>query len=295
MNGRLRLPTVPNYSFPGCEGSQSLVVGGAGGGVGTAVVKLLLQSGSQVVVVDRDEGRLNELARAYGADGDLRPVVADVATEHGLETLRETVRTSRLVTRHLVNVIGGVTPAEIGGFLDLSRQGWSKALETNTDYALWTCQIVARELIAAGLGGGSMVNLTVADATRAMPWFSGYAAARSALESMTRTMAIELAGNGIRCNSVGWGLIDSPRMHPGDGESSELEKLIPMGRRGAVSEIATCVAFLLSDLASYVTGQNLAADGGLSGIGPHYAGQGHRPVFLESEEALRAVRKASDA
>lgn len=294
MKGRLRIPAVPGYSFPGFRGSQALVVGGAGGGVGTAVVKLLLQSGSRVVVVDRDEERLNELVHAYGADGVLQPVVADVATECGLEILRETVRSSRLVTRHLVNVIGGVTPAEIGGFLDLSKRGWSKALETNTDYALWTCQIVARELVASGVQGGSLVNLTVADASRAMPWFSGYAAARSALESMTRTMAIELAGNGIRCNSVGWGLIDSPRMHPGSGETSELEKLIPMGRRGTVSEIATCVAFLLSDLASYVTGQNLAADGGLSGIGPHFAGPGHRPVFLESEEALRAVSETRD-
>lgn len=140
--------------------------------------------------------------------------------------------------------------------------------------------------------GGSLVNLSVADARRAMPWFSSYGAARSALEAATRTMAVELGPLGIRANSVGWGLIDSPRAHSGAGSDGHREReLIPLGRRGTVVEVATMVLFLLSDLSSYITGQNMVVDGGLSLRAAHDGPLHNIPEFLESEPARRTLHE----
>jgi NAD(P)-dependent dehydrogenase (short-subunit alcohol dehydrogenase family) len=144
-------------------------------------------------------------------------------------------------------------------------------------------------MVADG-SGGSIVNLSVADARRAMPWFAPYGAARSALEAATRTMAVELGPLGIRVNSVAWGLIDSPRAHSGAGSDGSRERdLIPLGRRGSVADVAAMVLFLLSDLGSYVTGQNAVVDGGLSLRGGHDGPLDNIPEFLESEPARRTL------
>ena len=154
-----------------------------------------------------------------------------------------------------------------------------------------TCQLAARRMIDSGIAG-SLVNLSVADAGRAMPWFAFYGAARSGLEALTRTMAVELGPLGIRANSVAWGLINSPRAHSGAGSDGSRERqLIPLGRRGSVAEVASAVMYLLVDLSSYITGQNVVVDGGLSLRAPHDGPRHNIPEFLESEPARQELQE----
>jgi NAD(P)-dependent dehydrogenase (short-subunit alcohol dehydrogenase family) len=267
-----------------------VVVGGAGGGVGTAVVTMLVASSARVLVVDRAADRLEQLvARFPDAVAGVRAVVTDA---EGLAAVERAL--ARTPVHALVNVVGGVTPGDIGHFLDLTSEQWQQSLALNLQYAVRTCQLAARRMVAEG-HGGALINLSVADAATAMPWFSAYGAARSALEAATRTMAVELGPFGIRANSVAWGLVDSPRAHSGRGSDGERERqLIPLGRRGLVAEVAAAALFLASALGSYVTGQNIVVDGGLSLRTSHYGPRHNIPEFLESEPARAALHEALD-
>lgn len=286
MTGSLQIPPTPQHRFPGLADTTAVVVGGAGGGVGTAVVAMLVSSGARVVVVDRATDRLQSLAGRFSPV--VAGVVADVLTVDGLAAFERAI--ADLPVSSLVNVVGGVGPDGIAHFLDMDAEQWSRSAEHDFAYAVRTCQIVARRIASTG-NQGSLVNLSVADAQRAMPWFSAYAAARSALDSATRTMAVELGSLGIRANSVAWGLVNSPRAHSGAGSDGSLERdLIPLGRRGAVADVASAVLFLLSGLSSYITGQAIVVDGGLSLRGPHYGPRDNIPEFLESEPMRRTLR-----
>ena len=288
MTAPLTVPEVPDHCFPGLAGKTAVVIGGASGGVGTACVALLARSGAHVVVVDRDAGRLEQLAACFPEM--VTTVTADVTTDQGIDGVDRGI--SAMSPCALVNVVGGVTPGAVGHFLDLTAVQWQRSLEVNLTYAMRTCQIVARRMSAARQSG-SIVNLSVADARHAMPWFSSYGAARSALEALTRTMAVELGPLGIRANTVAWGLINSPRAHAGSGSDIEQERaLIPLGRRGSVGEVAATVLFLLSELGSYITGQCLVVDGGLSLRPSHYGPNHSIPVFLESEPTRERLRSA---
>ncbi|WP_162834405.1 SDR family NAD(P)-dependent oxidoreductase [Amycolatopsis circi] len=288
MTGRIRIPEIPPHVFPELAGKTSAVVGGGGGGVGTAAVALLVQSGAKVLVVDRAAERLDQLIDHFGPS--VTGVVADITTAAGMHEFDRVIAETDL--KSLVNVVGGVMPGEVAHFLELDAQQWQRSLDLDFTYAVRTCQIAARRM-AATKTQGALVNLSVADARHAMPWFAAYGAARSALEAATRTMAVELGALGIRANSVAWGLVDTPRAHSGQDSDGSLERaLIPLGRRGNVAEVATAVVFLLTDLSSYITGHTLVVDGGLSLRGPQY-GAGHNiPEFLESGSARNRLLEA---
>lgn len=286
MTAPLRVPDVPDHRFPGFTGKTAVVVGGAGGGVGTACVALLVRSGAHVVVADRDARRREELEAHF--PHRVTTVAVDVTSEEAGEVIGRAVAAAPPCA--LVNVVGGVTPDEVGHFLDVTPRQWQHSLDVNLTYAMRTCQVVARHM-AAARQPGAIVNLSVADARHAMPWFSSYGAARSGLEALTRTMAVELGPLGIRANSVAWGLIRSPRAHDGTGSDSSRERdLIPLGRRGSVAEVATAVLFLLSDLGSYITGQCVVVDGGLSLRQSHYGPHDNLPEFLESQPTRARLR-----
>lgn len=289
MTVELVVPEVPGYHFPGLAGKTAVVVGGAGGGVGTACVALLARNGAKVAVVDRDEVRLSQLADAIP---QVVGVLADVTTQGGIDALDMALTATAPAA--LVNVVGGVTPDEVGHFLELTPQQWQHSLSVNLTYAARTCQIVARRMVAVGQSG-ALVNLSVADARLAMPWFAAYGAARGGLEALTRTMAVELGPLGIRANCVAWGLINSPRAHAGATSDGTMERdLIPLGRRGTVAEVAAMVTFLLSDAGSYVTGQCIAVDGGLALRASHHGPVSSIPEFLESDSTRARLTETFD-
>lgn len=269
--------------LPGLAGKSVVVVGG----VGSAVVRTLLASEAKVIVVDRDSDRSSALVEAAGGGSVLTTIQADVTLPAGLQAVTHGLDACGRVDG-LVNVVGGVDAGGIGHFLDQDASQWRETLERNALYAVQTCQIVARRLVRTG--GGSLVNLSFIDGARAAPWFAAYGSARSALDAATRTMAVELGPFNIRANTVSWGLVNSPRMHPDETRMRDEERSrIPVGRRGDAAEVAHAVAFLVSDLASYITGQNIMVDGGLSLKGAHYQGQGNLPAFVQSPDVARRL------
>jgi NAD(P)-dependent dehydrogenase (short-subunit alcohol dehydrogenase family) len=179
----------------------------------------------------------------------------------------------------LVNVVGGALFDDWHRLADYDMDAFDRLIGRNVRYAVVSCREVAHALIAAGRPG-AIVNVSSV-AARGTPLLSGYGAAKAALESFGRTMAMEWGLRGIRVNAVAPGTIKTPRAGQSD-LAEEAAKSIPLGRRGNPDDIAHAVVFLLSDLASYITGQTLVVDGG-STVGPP---SDRPPVYVTNPRVL---------
>ena len=148
-------------------------------------------------------------------------------------------------------------------------------------------QAVAGELKAQGRPG-SLVAISSITGVGNMPFNVGYGAAKAAVLSVVRTMGLELAAAGIRVNAVAPGAMVSPAsMLP---PTPELERVaIPMGRKGDMDEIAGTVLFLLSDMSTYMTGQCLTVDGGISLKWSHLA-EDNTPLLITNQDFLKAMK-----
>lgn len=165
----------------------------------------------------------------------------------------------------LVNVVGGTFRAP---FTQTAPKGWDALLRTNLLHVLHACSLAVPRMQAGGRGG-SIVNLTTIEAHRAAPGFAVYSAAKAAVEQFARTLAVELAPDGIRVNNVAPDYTPTPnieRMAGGGpnpmGTEAGARIAIPMGRPGVPTDVSGCVVFLASALSGYVTGTTLHPDGG---------------------------------
>lgn len=268
----------------GLDGTVAVVTGGAGG-LGRAIVGDLAANGVAVAVVDVDAEAAESLRAELAAAGhDAAVEVGDVRVPEVLEGVFATVaeRWGRLET--LVNVVGGTFRAP---FADTTPKGWDAIVRTNLSHVLQACSL-AIEPMRAGGRGGSIVNITTIEAHRAAPGFAVYSAAKAAVEHFSRTLAVELAPEGIRVNNVAPDFIPTPALDgiggegPAMGTPAGAAIAIPMGRPGRVEDLSSCVVFLASGLSAFVTGTTLHPDGGaLASSGwfnwPHTGWANHAP------------------
>ncbi len=266
-----------------------VVVGAGGGGIGTAICVALAGAGARVVAVDRDAARLDDARAAALARGRAcTTVVADAGERAQVEAMMARVRETGAPLFGLVNVVGGLPRERFEPLLRYSEETLDSLLGANLRCAFLTSQAAARELERQG-SGGSIVQIASIAALQGMPFGAGYAAAKAALLSLTRTMALEWGALGIRVNAVAPGTIRVPRNRGGDDAERD-RVVLPLGRRGTPEDIAGAVLFLLSDLAEWVTGQVLAVDGGAS-IKPSYLDASGLPVFVDDPELRERLRK----
>ena len=262
------------------SGRSALVVGGGGGGIGTAMAVALAEAGADVGVITYvAEHAADSEAQVAALGRRSIGVVADVTDEGALVGAVRTVSDALGPIRHLVNVVGGALPDDWWRTADYDMAAFDRILSRNLRYAVITCRDVARALIDAGQTG-SIVNISSV-AARGAPLLAAYGAAKAGLESFSRTMALEWGPYGIRVNLVAPGTIKTPRA--GQRDMPDAVQGIPLRRRGDPEDIANAAVFLLSDLAAYITGQTLTADGGMS----FGAGGDSLPVFV-TNPAVRA-------
>jgi NAD(P)-dependent dehydrogenase (short-subunit alcohol dehydrogenase family) len=245
-----------------------LVTGGARG-LGAAVCRQLAARGEVVAVADVDAGGAEVVAKACGEGSFALPV--DLGTAEGpTRMVDETVRrASRLDV--LVNC-AAVAPAE--AFLDMTAAAWERALLVNVR-ALALAMAAAGQIMAQQ-GGGRIVNVTSAAARMALPNYAAYAATKAAVDSLTRSAAVALAGKGIRVNSISPGMMDTPLQQETEAVFCALEgrsdlavykaertARIPLGRRSDPDEMARAVVWLALDAPDYMTAERLNVSGGL--------------------------------
>ena len=273
------------------DGRIVVVSGAAGGGIGTAIAQQVARAGATVIAVSRSEANLDQHIGPLVSQGlPVEPVAADAQTEEGVATVMQRVRAAQGDLHGLVNVAGGASPSSWCPTTRLSRSDLHALFAQNLDSMFFMSQAVAAELNAQARGG-SLVSIASISGVSSAPFHSAYGAAKAAVLSMVRTMAVELASAGIRVNAVAPGPTATPasRVYVGDDPQRD-RRAIPMGRRGRPEEVAGIVLFLLSDLSSYLTGQCLIADGGIHLKWSHLA-EDNTPVFLEDEAFREAMKR----
>ncbi|HWJ81578.1 MAG TPA: SDR family oxidoreductase [Nocardioides sp.] len=239
------------------SGRVALVTGGTRG-IGRGIAEVLREAGATVVVCSRSEAEPPPGARHVVCDvrdpDSVRALVEGIVAEHG-----------RLDV--LVNNAGGAPYALAG---EASPRFHDKVLGLNLNAPL-LCAQAANAVMQAQDGGGSIVNISSVSAGRPSPGTAAYGAAKAGLDALTTSLAMEW-GPRVRVNAVDVGLVRTPDTadhYGGDAAVAEIERTIPLGRMADVAEVGRTVAFLASDLASYVSGATLACHGG-----------GEQPVFL---------------
>lgn len=271
----------------GLTGRSVVVMGAGGGGIGTAIARHVGAAGATIVAVDIDADKLAVCTDALAAQGTEHiGLVADGRDGDALTGV--VARAAELAPLHgSVQVAGGMWPAQWAPFAS-DDPAFDDVMALNFGSTVNTVRAVGRHLVEQGQGG-SLVNIATTSALNGMPYGSAYAAAKAAVLSLTRSLAIEWGSRGIRVNAVAPGSIATPKSastrKPGDTDGTDTD-VIPMRRRGTSDDIAKAVLFMLSDLSSYVTGQVLCVDGG-SSVRPTYNDRDELPVFVHNEE-LRA-------
>lgn len=270
------------------DGRIVIVSGAAGGGIGTAVTRLVANAGGTVIAVDNVPEKIaRDLMPLVESGLPVVPLLADALTEEGVAAIMEAARREPGVLHGLVTVVGGGPPPSWGATTRLSREVWHAQIALNLDSMFFISQAVAAELKAQG-SGGSMVAITSILGLTASPFNAGYGAGKRALLSVVETLALEFARDGIRVNAVAPGATQTPTAHLSE-DPDRLRRGVPMARLGNADEIAAPVLFLLSGLSSYMTGQCLVADGGCSIKWSHLT-EDNLPMFLKPASVEAAKR-----
>jgi NAD(P)-dependent dehydrogenase (short-subunit alcohol dehydrogenase family) len=246
----------------GLDGRVVIVTGGAQG-IGEACVRTLAADGARVALWDLDDDRGAAIAAELSASGAyVLHRRCNVASDADVQAALAATVSAFGCVDGLVNNAGIFKAAP---FLDITEADWDAVLDVNLKGSFLVGQAVARQMVAQG-GGGAIVNMSSVNGRLAIATIASYNASKGGIDQLTRVMALALADHRIRVNGVAPGTIATELAAKAVLTSEEAKARImsrtPMKRLGEPHEIASVVAFLLSDAASYVTGETVLADGG---------------------------------
>jgi NAD(P)-dependent dehydrogenase (short-subunit alcohol dehydrogenase family) len=240
--------------------NKIVVITGGTSGIGLAAARQFIKEGANVVVTGRNAQSIIDVQKELGAKGVA--IAADVTKSADLDSLFRHVR-EKYGRIDVLYANAGI--AKLGSVAETSEQVFDDVLDTNFRGAYFTVQ-KALPLLS---NGGAIVFTSSWFAEAGVAGTSAVSASKAALRNLTRTLASELIGRNIRVNAVSPGVIESPlfaKLGLSEAGVQELGKTllqqIPAKRFGKPEEVATAVAFLASDDASYITGVELAVDGG---------------------------------
>jgi 3alpha(or 20beta)-hydroxysteroid dehydrogenase len=245
------------------------IITGAARGQGAAAARLFVEEGARVVIGDVLDDVGKELAESLGEAAIYRHL--DVSSEDDWRT----------VVGEVVETLGGVdilvNNAGILRFIalpDTTLEDYLRIVNTNQVGTFLGMREVAKPMMARG--GGSIVNISSIEGLAGMPYLIAYTSTKFAIRGMTKVAALELGPHGIRVNSVHPGMIETDMVKDAAGghdiDLSPAAKRIALRRMGQSEDIAEVVLFLASDKSSYVTGAEIAADGGATATHAFYMG-----------------------
>jgi NAD(P)-dependent dehydrogenase (short-subunit alcohol dehydrogenase family) len=269
---------------------RTYLVTGGGSGIGKGVAAGLVAAGASVMIVGRNPDRLaeavKEIESLQSSDGSIRYEPADITNEEEATRAVEAVTAWHGRLNGVVHCAGG--SETIGPITQIDSELWRRTIDLNVNGTMYVLKHSAREMVRGG--GGSFIGISSIAASNTHRWFGAYGVGKSALDHLMQLAADELGASWVRVNSIRPGLIRTELVAP-VLESPELSEdyraITPLPRPGEVEDIANVAMFLLSDAASYVTGQVINVDGGLMlRRGPDFSAM-LEPVF--GADGLRGV------
>lgn len=237
---------------------------GAGSGIGQAIALKLAAQGVAVAIADVDRERAEATADRIAQTGQKAfAVTADVSRSTEVEHAIRLAETKLGALGYLVNVAGISHHAPLQ---EISDEDWSRMLAVHLNGSFYCIRAVLPKMLEAGFG--VIVSLSSMHGIKGQEYAAHYSAAKAGIAAMTKAVAREVAGRGVRINALAPGPIDTPLWRRGlTGEALEERrtaraKLVPMGRLGQPEEVADLALFLLSSASTYITGQVVGVNGG---------------------------------
>ncbi len=247
------------------EGKIAVVTGGTSG-IGRALSLGLADAGADVIASARRQQQVDETAKEIEARGrkTLR-IASDVCDRASLERLLAAALERFGKVDILVNCAGIIkrTPT-----LTVSEKEWNDIIETNLTGTLRACQVFGKHMLDRGYG--RIVNITSLNCYVALSEVAAYAASKSGVASLTRSLAVEWSKKGVTVNAIAPGVFRTDmnaKLLDSTARGQELLMRTPMGRFGKTEELIGAAVFLASEAASFVTGQTLVVDGGFLASG----------------------------
>lgn len=253
---------VPSYPDRLRLDGKHFIVVGAGQGMGRQSAHALASVGAKVMCVDITEMLAVQVAEEVGGI----PWVGDVTRRDDVERLVAHAEDTLGRIDGFVDIIG---MARWGGVLDIDDDTWNFEFDICLRHAYLLSQIAGRRMRASG--GGSMLFIASVSGLTAAPNHAAYGAAKAGLMAWVKSLAVELGPHNIRANAIAPGSILTPRMQAQLSQSQidASVALTPLRRPGVPPDIASVALFLSSDLASFVSGQTLIVDGGVTARFPY--------------------------
>ena len=244
--------------------SKVAAVTGAASGIGLGVARQLVADGHRVALLDRDGAGAEAAAADLRAGGGTAVAVeVDVADRAAVDAAFAKVR-AELGPVELLITSAGIESFQALG--DITAESWDRIIAVNLTGTFACVQAAVPDMLAAG--GGRIVTIASSSAQSGAPHMAHYAASKGGVISLTKSLAVELARQGVTANAITPSLVDTPMARAAEAAGDfpgvdVVAPMVPLGRAGTPDDIAAACSFLCSDGGSYITGQVLGVNGGM--------------------------------
>ena len=244
--------------------SRVAAVTGGASGIGLGVAQQLVADGHHVAVLDRDvSGAETAAAELEAQGGKAIAVEVDVADRASVAAAFTRVRAELGATEILVTSAG---VESFDALLDITAETWDRIIAVNLTGTFTCVQAVVPDMVAAGWG--RIVTISSSSAQSGAPNMTHYAASKGGVISLTKSLAVELARNGITVNTIPPSLVDTPMARNAEAAGDfpgvdVVGPMVPVGRAGTPADIAAACSYLCSEGAGYITGQIIGVNGGM--------------------------------